>query len=121
MESIPSPRFVPGAPPPTPLSKSQKKKLLAKRKPANPAVVQRDASPEEQNDSVENHHTQEVAAPESVTQSEPTAAPEGEVLHKPSPIVDLVNKRLKSTTKKIVSCLKNFSFTSCARISSRAL
>lgn len=98
-------RIVPGAPPPTPLSKTQKKKRKAKAKsgeelgdaPAeSQALNEQTPEPSEPQDA--------VLAPEPVAQSDSQMSllPEEEVLLKPSPIVDLIHKRLKATTKKIV-------------------
>ena len=101
-------RIVPGAPPPTPLSKTQKKKRKAKAKsaesgdaPALPEVTS--AAPTET--TPDPPETQETTlAPEVIAQSDSQMSllPEEEVLLKPSPIVDLIHKRLKATTKKIV-------------------
>ncbi|TFK44212.1 hypothetical protein BDQ12DRAFT_717381 [Crucibulum laeve] len=109
-ESPVQPRIVPGAPPPAPLSKTQKKKRKAKGKSGEPtadspvtavpdataaALIEKAPEPVE---------VQEGAlAPELVAQPETEAPPlpEEEVLLKPSPIVDLIHKRLKATTKKI--------------------
>jgi hypothetical protein len=99
VESTAATRIVPGAPPPAPLTKSQKKKLLAKRKPAHadPPV----ASSEGQNGSVRDGR--DSAPPETPHESEHKVPPEDDVAYKPSPLAELINKRLKSTTKKIVS------------------
>ena len=96
-------RIVPGAPPPTPLSKTQKKKRKAKAKSAEAADA---AVPEPLTERTpEPSESQEAAlAPEVINHSESQMSllPEEEVLLKPSPIVDLIHKRLKATTKKIV-------------------
>ncbi|KAF8800281.1 hypothetical protein BYT27DRAFT_7200473 [Phlegmacium glaucopus] len=98
-------RIVPGAPPPTPLSRTQKKKRKAKAKSAEPgddtpavpetALAEKTPGPSEPQDG--------VLAPEAITHSysQTSLLPEEEVLLKPSPIVDLIHKRLKATTKKI--------------------
>lgn len=104
-------RIVPGAPPPTPLSKTQKKKRKAKAKSAEPgdgpALHEvNSAAPTEK--TPEHSETQEATlAPEVIAQSDSQMSllPEEEVLLKPSPIVDLIHKRLKATTKKIVFTL----------------
>ncbi|KAF9462273.1 hypothetical protein BDZ94DRAFT_1290334 [Collybia nuda] len=101
-------RIVPGAPPPVPLSKSQKKKRKAKKPtesvPDSPVALTDagsatliDRAPEEA------EIREESVAPELVVQPEEQAPPlpEEDVLLKPSPIVDLIHKRLKATTKKI--------------------
>jgi hypothetical protein len=99
-------RIVPGAPPPTPLSKTQKKKRKAKAKsepgdaPTLPEATSAAPTPDPE--------TQEATlAPEVIAQSDSQMSllPEEEVLLKPSPIVDLIHKRLKATTKKIVLTL----------------
>jgi hypothetical protein len=98
-------RIVPGAPPPTPLSKTQKKKRKAKAKdgdetPLTP-ITSSAALFEKAPETAEAR--EESLAPEVVARSESQATPlpEEDVLLKPSPIVDLVHKRLKATTKKI--------------------
>ena len=97
-------RIIPGAPPPTPLSKTQKKKRKAKVLGDAPATT--DLSVVVSEKTPEPTEVQEnTLAPEPITRSEShaTPLPEEDVLLKPSPIVDLVHKRLKATTKKIVS------------------
>ena len=100
-------RIVPGAPPPTPLSKTQKKKRKAKAKSAEPgdAPAVPEALTEKLPELSEPHET--TLAPEAIAQSDSQMSllPEEEVLLKPSPIVDLIHKRLNATTKKIVSTL----------------
>jgi len=96
-------RIIPGAPPPTPLSKTQKKKRKAKGPGDAPAMTDPSVAVGEK--TPEPTEVQEnTLAPESITRSEShaTPLPEEDVLLKPSPIVDLVHKRLKATTKKIV-------------------
>ncbi|KAJ7594568.1 hypothetical protein C8J56DRAFT_927057 [Mycena floridula] len=97
-------RIVPGAPPPLPLSKTQKKKRKGKGKsngdePSSPgplsaplaaAVVEKASEPEA---ALQNGHV----APQA--QSETPIEPE--TSFKPSPIVELINKRLKASNKKI--------------------
>ena len=100
-------RIVPGAPPPTPLSKTQKKKRKAKAKSAEHSDL---ALPEATSAALDGKmpeppEAQEATlAPEAIAQSDSQMSllPEEEVLLKPSPIVDLIHKRLKATTKKIV-------------------
>lgn len=104
-------RIVPGAPPPTPLSKTQKKKRKAKAKSAEPGDAP--AVPEATS-AVLTEKTPELPEPQEATlapeviaqsDSQMSLLPEEEVLLKPSPIVDLIHKRLKATTKKIVFTL----------------
>ncbi|KAF8629391.1 hypothetical protein AX15_003446 [Amanita polypyramis BW_CC] len=110
------PRIVPGAPPPTPLTKSQKKKRRAKAKPG--AENSTDAN------DIDNVDSPATTVPDAFAAAlveaspsvgdvqkctlapEPVAPPEAEtptILDelKLSPIVELVNKKLKITTKKI--------------------
>jgi hypothetical protein len=110
-------RIVPGAPPPAPLSKSQKKRRKAKVKtgaenttdandidhPDSPATsvpdVPASAVPDKAPDAVDV--PKDVLAPEVVAHAEaetPTAPDE----LKSSPVVELISKRLKATGKKIV-------------------
>ena len=100
-------RIVPGAPPPTPLSKSQKKKRKAKKPlestPESPTIPDPSALVEKAPEPVETREGS--AVPEPITQQESQATPalEEELGLKLSPIVELITKRLKATTKKIVS------------------
>lgn len=102
-------RIVPGAPPPTPLSKSQKKKRKVKKPTESgsdsPVAIPDAASAALVEQAPEPTDIREGSvAPELVAEPESQAPPlpEEEVLLKPSPIVDLIHKRLKATTKKIV-------------------
>ena len=102
-------RIVPGAPPSIELSKSQRKKRKA-AKPDDPqSPVGAEASPSE----VQEHaETNESAHPPGLVSRAESQAPqlsEEDPLLKPSPIVDLMNKRLKATTKKIVSGFLSYS------------
>ncbi|RDB16820.1 hypothetical protein Hypma_002371 [Hypsizygus marmoreus] len=108
-EAVVTQRFVPGAPPPVALSKSQKKKRKGKKPadestPDSPVAVPDAVSAAliEQAPEASDIREGSVAA-ELVAQPEVQASPlpEEEVLLKPSPIVDLIHKRLKATTKKI--------------------
>ncbi|KAF8893392.1 hypothetical protein BD779DRAFT_1620446 [Infundibulicybe gibba] len=108
MVEAPVQRVVPGAPPPTPLSKSQKKKRKAKSKPEgsvdSPVAVPDPTSAALIEKAPEASDVQDGSvAADLVVQPEVDAPPlpEEEVLLKPSPIVDLIHKRLKATTKKI--------------------
>ena len=113
MPDIPAPstpRVVPGAPPPAPLSKSQKKKRKggAKTKEesdsgSHVAADTTTATPIEEKATVENDVKEELIAPRLAVQpSEGDAVtPVGD--HRASPIVDMLNKRLKANSKKIVS------------------
>jgi hypothetical protein len=103
MESQPT-RIVPGAPPPTPLSKSQKKKRKTKVKSfedaplstptsKSAALVEKAVTPDIQEASL---------GPEPVPQSHVKAPSEDDPSDKPSPIVELVHKRLKATSKNIL-------------------
>ena len=107
-------RIVPGAPPPAPLSKSQlKKRRKAKGGKGDSADAESPATPvTAAGDKAFEARTPEaregsLAPPEGINRSESQATPlpEEDVLLKHSPIVELVNKRLKATTKKIVSLI----------------
>ncbi|KAF8639510.1 hypothetical protein AX17_001415 [Amanita inopinata Kibby_2008] len=106
-------RIVPGAPAPAPLSKSQKKKRKAKGKTGpdggadsnnvdSPTATVPDPTPaaleEKAPDPVDVQ--QATLAPELVAHPEPESPSIPEEL-KFSPVVELVSKRLKATTKKI--------------------
>ncbi|KAK0213083.1 hypothetical protein DFS33DRAFT_1286300 [Desarmillaria ectypa] len=108
VEAVPQ-RIVPGAPPPPPVTKSQiKKKRKAKAKanesiPNSPAATPDPVTvveKEGENIDVQNGGTvvQEATAQEEV----PAPPAEPEVPLKTSPIVELINKRLKATNKKIL-------------------
>jgi hypothetical protein len=101
MEEQPQ-RIVPGAPPPTPLSKSQKKK----RSKAKPKTGETGTSPN--GSSPVGADTSELPDVHEST----VVAVQSETSHtlddsesKPSPIVELISKRLKATAKKVVSIL----------------
>ncbi|KAG6902099.1 hypothetical protein C0995_004279 [Termitomyces sp. Mi166 len=95
-------RIVPGAPPPAPLTKSQRKKRKAKK-----ATESTPDSPEATVDAASAMLTEQVPEVEEVREASTTAAPEPptpageEEALKPSPIVELIHKRLKATSKKI--------------------
>ncbi|KAJ7096359.1 hypothetical protein C8R44DRAFT_375950 [Mycena epipterygia] len=98
-------RIVPGAPPPKEISKSARKKRKTKSKAeATTPDVLESSSAALIEKAPEAAEIQEGAlAPELVAQPESEAAPavEEEIVLKPSPIVDLIHKRLKATSKKI--------------------
>lgn len=111
MDTTTTLRIVPGAPPPTPLTKSQKKKRQTKRKIADSSVessLQTLSIDNNQNGVVESE-VKEGSSPQvdSVSLQEQKAQ-SLDVQLKPSPIVDLVHKRLKVTTKKIVRTKLHF-------------
>ncbi|KAJ4487339.1 hypothetical protein C8J55DRAFT_507647 [Lentinula edodes] len=110
MSETPVQRLVPGAPPPPPLTKSQlKKKRKSKTKTNEQAgeslVAITDASTAALAEKApEATDIQEgIVAPELVVQTSQSEAQSTteDVTLKLSPIVDLVNKRLKATNKKI--------------------
>lgn len=102
-------RIVPGAPPPAPLSKSQKKKRKGAKgvdsEAASPLVVstpleasQLEAAP------TAAQIKQHLVAPQLTTSvSVDAQSAVDDSGHKQSPLVELVHKRLKATAKKIVS------------------
>lgn len=97
-------RIVPGAPPPAPLSKTQKKRRKAKKADnsdsvdipdtTSAALVEKAPEPSD--------IQQGSVAQELVAEPEPELTAE-DISLKPSPIAELINKRLKATTKKIAS------------------
>ncbi|KNZ76684.1 hypothetical protein J132_09217 [Termitomyces sp. J132] len=96
-------RIIPGAPPPAPLTKSQRKKRKAKK-----ATESTPDSPEAPVDVASSVLTEQAPEAEEVREASTTTAPElqtpaveEEVVLKPSPIVELIQKRLKATSKKI--------------------
>lgn len=102
-------RIIPGAPPPPPLTKSQlKKKRKTKAKATEPSPVEIADSTAaalvekapEATDIKEGAVAPDLVA--QVSQSESQTVDDASLTL--SPIVDLVNKRLKATNKKIVSC-----------------
>ncbi|KAJ7262213.1 hypothetical protein B0H12DRAFT_1104840 [Mycena haematopus] len=101
----PTLRIVPGAPPPKEQSKSARKKRKAKSKaePGTPDVLESSSAALIEKAPEASDIQAGVVAPDLVAQSEPeaTPAPEEEIVLKPSPIVDLIHKRLKATSKKI--------------------
>ncbi|PBK73652.1 hypothetical protein ARMSODRAFT_952750 [Armillaria solidipes] len=106
VEAVPQ-RIVPGAPPPPPLTKSQiKKKRKAKAK-ANESTQDSPVATPDPATVVEKEGENIVVlygtvAQEATAQEEvPAAAAEPEVPLRTSPIVELINKRLKATNKKI--------------------
>ncbi|KAJ8518125.1 hypothetical protein ONZ45_g4737 [Pleurotus djamor] len=108
--TTPSTRFVPGAPPPQPLSKSQKKRRAkgpkSENAPESPVIITDTTSAALVEKAPEPEEVREGSlAPELVAQPEApqpaTPLPEEEAVLKNSPIVELVNKRLKATNKKI--------------------
>lgn len=108
-------RIVPGAPPPTPISKSQKKKRKSVKPKggdelSSPVVVQdtTTANSLEKSPSVTDVKEGLVAPalnsmPSGSADDVPQSAVDDDAGYKPSPVVDLVHKRLKATHKKIVS------------------
>ena len=100
-------RIVPGAPPPAPLSKSQRKKRKTTTKgktdtedPATPEVSEAHLTPVPEKAAALNPKDGSVLNDAGTAES---ITLEDEFELKPSPIVDLIHKRLKATTKKIVS------------------
>jgi len=115
VDATPAQRIIPGAPPPAPVSKSQKKK----RKVAKPtegdatvsipdagaaALVEKAPEPEDIKKGAVAEEL--VATPAPPASETPVEKP------KASPMVDLLNKRIKIQSKKLVSdendCLNFF-------------
>jgi hypothetical protein len=106
------PRIVPGAPPPVPLSRSQlKRRRKAQKKDGDqdegPASVVVTPAPSA-HQALEPEEAREGTLALETTPLPEAASPlpEEESILKNSPIVELVNKRLKVTTKKIVRALR---------------
>ena len=110
--SVPAIRIVPGAPPPAPVSKSQKKKRKAggERKSAD-QPDEHVAVPDTLTAALIDHAPPEAdlqegtVAPELITRQSSLApvSPGGVDDAKLSHLVDMLNKRMKATNKKIVS------------------
>jgi len=107
-------RIVPGAPPLLPLSKTQKKKRKSGRTNlAESPAVDTVSIPDSTSATLFEKAPQESdikegsVADSSVVQHERANGTQvsSDDSHKPSPIVEIVFKRLKSATKKIVRCL----------------
>ncbi|KAL7281302.1 hypothetical protein ACG7TL_004611 [Trametes sanguinea] len=102
-----TPRVVPGAPPPPPVSKSAKKKRKAGAKSKEPqseteshVVVPDTTTAALIEKAPEEKDVKEGAvAPQLVAQT--SQEPDSPVEIKPSPIVEMLNKRLKANNKKI--------------------
>jgi hypothetical protein len=95
-------KFIPGAPPPpiTPTKSQKKKRSKTKQKSADPtATSSLPTSPLQPHDDLPDSKLQDL----QVQDEEP----------KTTPMLDVLNKRLKATTKKIVSVhLQPFPFPS---------
>jgi hypothetical protein len=118
MIETPAQRVVPGAPPPATLSKSQLKKLRkAKAKTGespqdSPVEIPDATSAALVEKAPEGSEIQSGAVtPALVVQSEAQVSQDENSASKPSAIVELVNKRLKTTNKKIVGLIACFSST----------
>ena len=113
--TTPTVRIVPGAPPPAPLSKSQKKKRKggAKKSSDQPeeaaAVADAHAAALIDHAPSNNEVKEGSVAPELVVRTDSTAPGSsgglGAEEPKSSPIVDMLNKRLKASQKKLVSSI----------------
>lgn len=106
----PTVRIVPGAPPPAPPSKAQKKKRkTAKAKSTEPETVDHVEVPDPVAAALIDKAPTEVDVRESsitpslVAQPEEPQSPVEDNVLKPSPIIDMLNKRLKAIQKKMVS------------------
>ncbi len=113
-------RIVPGAPPPVALTKSQKKKrrttkaggakseheqdeLTSPSVPPTLSAIFPDVAPVTPTEKAPEALEDAAVGLVSRSESQAPPLPEEDLLLKASPIVDLVNKRFKATTKKIVS------------------
>ena len=116
--TTPTVRVVPGAPPPPPLTKSQKRKKAkgAKKTPEHDDVVLPDTTSAALTEKAptEVDVKEGSVAPELVVQPEGHApqTPVEDPSTKATPIVDMLNKRLKQIHKKIVSTCARVAHTS---------
>ena len=116
--TTPTFRVVPGAPLPAPLTKSQKRKKAksAKKSPEHEDVVLPDATSAAPTEKAptEVDVKEGSVAPELVVQPEGQApqTPVEDPSLKATPIVDMLNKRLKQIHKKIVSSGACVAYTS---------
>lgn len=109
--TTPAIRIVPGAPPPPPASKSKNKKKKAGAKKSSDLGDEHVVVPDAHTAALIDHAPSESdvkegsVAPSLVARQEslPPVSPGGADEPKASPIVDMLNKRLKATGKKIVS------------------
>ncbi|KZT71060.1 hypothetical protein DAEQUDRAFT_724823 [Daedalea quercina L-15889] len=105
--TTPTTRIVPGAPPPAPMSKSQKKKKtkVAKKSPQHEDAVLPDTTSAALTEQAptEVDVKEGSVAPELVVQPEAQApqTPVEDPALRATPIVDMLNKRLKAIQKKI--------------------
>ncbi|KAH8083800.1 hypothetical protein BXZ70DRAFT_958202 [Cristinia sonorae] len=95
-------RIVPGAPPPAPASKSQKKKRKPAAKgevevPDTAAAAQIETAPSSEDVKQGSVAAQLLAQPDDIPEA-PTPVQD----HKASHLVDMLNKRIKATNKKIL-------------------
>jgi hypothetical protein len=106
--SVATQRIVPGAPPPAPVSKSQRKKRKTQKKGddengiESPVIANAPGSigtANSEHNYAEEKPAEAPTAPETAGTQTPALVDEEA---KPSPIVDFIGKRLKQTTKKIV-------------------
>lgn len=115
----PAARLVPGAPPPTNLAKTQKKKHKAGAKKSSDQGDERVNVPDTHTATLIDHAPSEADVKEGSfahelivrTESVAPVTPAGVDDPKLSPLVEMLNKRLKATGKKIVGT--NISSTSC--------
>ena len=111
MSEVSSPviqRIVPGAPPPAPVSKSQKRKKKPTAKdgdnlevPDTPVSAQIAVAPSLEDGNNGSVGSQFLAQPDDI----PEATTPINGAHKTTPLVDMLNKRIKATNKKIVRYL----------------
>lgn len=110
-DTTPTPRYVPGAPPPPPSKTSKKKRKPAKGgisedSPALSSIAIPDSLPALPEKVPDTSDTKDGPVPESLladtraTNGSPSGQHVDEAKH--SPIVDLIQKRIKVATKKIV-------------------
>ncbi|KAF7321263.1 TMP-TENI-domain-containing protein [Mycena kentingensis (nom. inval.)] len=97
----PAVRVVPGAPPKKEQPKSRKRKPKTKADDASNDVLESSTAALTETAPTPADINDGAVAPELVAEPEAPAAPDVDSALKPSPIVDMISKRLKVTSKKI--------------------
>ncbi|GJE94905.1 hypothetical protein PsYK624_110810 [Phanerochaete sordida] len=121
--ATPSIRIVPGAPPPPPASKSKSKKKKSGAKKSSDQGEDHVVVPDAHTAAFIDHAPSESdvkegsIAPSLVARQEslPPVSPGGADESKASPIVDMLNKRMKATNKKIIR-IQSYSTTPAEKL-----
>jgi hypothetical protein len=125
MSDTPTQRYVPGAPPPVPASKASKKKrkigkgCRSEDSPALSSVAMPDSTSAtlektpDASDAKDGTVVDSLPADPHSTNGIPSGQPAFDEA-KPSPIVDLIQKRIKATNKKIVRLSRAYKYGTAA-------